>query len=155
MPADKTIDFVIMFLVIGLVTIGLFSMLVGWAVRLWDRLIMSRAVGVPGNESRDGEHRSDAAELGRELSGTRGRELVPALAEQLAALDDAELLEVLALIETEDGYRFAESRIAKFIPGRVEDRLDQVRAARGTTPEPPPGRVLKVRDQAGERVIPY
>jgi hypothetical protein len=117
---------------------------------------MSRFLGAAGPVEPNGtEQRSYAAERSTEPSGTQPSEPVPDLAEQLAELDDDELLNILALLPGEDDdYRFAESRIAKFIPGRVEDRLAQVRDARGTTRPAPPGRMLRVRDQAGERVIP-
>jgi hypothetical protein len=41
MPDDKTIDFVVAFLAIGLLTLGVGSWLLGWLVRTWDR-VMSR-----------------------------------------------------------------------------------------------------------------
>lgn len=37
MPDNSTIDFVVMFLVIGLLVLGLGSALLGWLVRTWDR----------------------------------------------------------------------------------------------------------------------
>jgi hypothetical protein len=48
MPADQTIDFVVLFLVTGLLVLGLGSMLLGWLANTWDRfvnrsqLVMSR-----------------------------------------------------------------------------------------------------------------
>jgi hypothetical protein len=100
--------------------------------------------------------RSYAQEPYREPLGTVARNGVPALVERLEAASDDELLEALALAKDEDGGdRWAESRIAKFIGGRVEDRLNQVRDVRGTEKPLPAGRVLRVRDQAGERVIPF
>ena len=73
----------------------------------------------------------------------------------LERCDDDQLLAVLAeLIDDTGDWRFAESRVAKFIPGRVEDRLAQVRAIRDTVPPSPPGRQLRVRDETGERLIP-
>jgi hypothetical protein len=71
-------------------------------------------------------------------------EPVPGLVEQLEAMDDDQLLDILALIGDADGaYRFAESRVAKFIPGRVEDRLTQVREVRHTEKPAPPGACFK------------
>jgi hypothetical protein len=65
------------------------------------------------------------------------------------------LLDALSQVRTDDGeYRFAESRIGRFIGGRLEDRIAQVREVRGVEP-PPSGRTLKVRDAQGERVIPF
>lgn len=99
------------------------------------------------------ELRSYAVERSAEPSGTQPSEPVLDLLEQLAALDDA-LLDLLALLPGEgDDYRFAESRVAKFIGGRVEDRLSQVRDIRGTQKPPPSGRMLHIRDQAGKRMI--
>jgi hypothetical protein len=117
--------------------------------------IMSRFLGAAGPvEPIATEQRSYAVERPREQPGTVAGELVPELLEQLEQLDDDALLDILAGLRGEDGaYRFAESRVAKFIPGRLEDRLAQVRDVRGTEKPMPPGRVLRVRDERGERVI--
>jgi len=102
------------------------------------------------------EHGSHAAERSWELLRTEAGNDVPDLVEQLEALDDDSLLDLLAQLCDEDGeWRFAESRVAKFIPGRVEDRLAQVRDVRGTEKPVPPGRVLRVRDSGDERVISF
>jgi hypothetical protein len=155
MPDDKTIDFVVAFLAIGLLTLSVGSWLLGWLVRTWDRVMSRISPAVLASPSNAAEHRSDAvgqswnsAELS---SGTSFRSVV----EYLEQCDDDMLLDILAQLAGVDGdYRFAESRVAKFIPGRVEDRLAQVRAVRNTTPPPPPGRQLRVRDAEGERLIP-
>lgn len=100
------------------------------------------------------EQRSHAVERPREHLGTEDGNDVPPLVELLGTLDDDALLDILAGLRGEDGaYRFAESRVAKFIGGRVEDRLAQVREVRGTEKPTPPGRILRVRDERGERVI--
>jgi hypothetical protein len=83
------------------------------------------------------EQRSYAAEQPTEQPGTGGRNAVPGLREHLGTLPDDVLLRELALVVSEDGtFKYAESRIAKFIGGRVEDRIAQVRAVRGTPPPP-------------------
>lgn len=46
MPADKTIDFVVMFLTIGLLVLGLGSVALGWLVRQYDRF-MARFAAEP------------------------------------------------------------------------------------------------------------
>jgi hypothetical protein len=70
-------------------------------------------------------------------------------------MDDDVLLEALSQVRNSDGeYRFAESRIGRFASGRLEDRIAQVRDARGVELPPPAGRMLQVRDAAGERLIP-
>lgn len=100
------------------------------------------ADAVPESGNNDAEQRSDAVEQPTEQAGTGVREHVPGLAEQLAALTDDQLLDVLARVPGEDGPRFAESRIGRFVGGRLEDRIAQVRDVRGVVPEPKPGRVL-------------
>jgi hypothetical protein len=53
------------------------------------------------------------------------------------------------------GWNLAESRVGRFIGGRLEDRIDQVREVRGVDPAPaPPGRQLRIRDEHGEHLIP-
>lgn len=118
--------------------------------------IMSRSADVPRASDRLREQRSYAVEQLTEPPGTVAGNDVPDLAEQLSALDDMALLDILARMRDDTGdYRYAESRVAKFIPGRVEDNLARVRDVRGTEKPLPPGRVLRVRDQSGERVIPF
>jgi hypothetical protein len=85
------------------------------------------------------EQRSYAAERLQEPSGTGGAEPVPDLWEHLGTLADDQLLDILARATMPDGtYKYAESRIAKFIGGRVEDRIAQVRAVRGIVAPPKP-----------------
>ena len=120
------------------------------------RFVMSRWASIPTLFPNRTEHGSYAVEQGRERPGTEDAEPVPDLVERLERLDDDQLLDILALLRDADGaYRFAESRVAKFIPGRVEDRLTQVREVRHTEKPAPAGRLLQVRDTAGERVIPF
>lgn len=60
----------------------------------------------------------------------------------LSTLPEDELIDTLAQMTNPDGsWRYAESRIGKFAPGRLEDRIEQVRRIRGTdpAPKPPPG----------------
>lgn len=126
-----------------------------WLRRLWRR-VMSHTALLSKSSRRAWKRRSYAVEQHAELPGTAPVEHVPDLVEQLSRLDDDGLLGVLAQLRTQAGeYRFAESRVAKFIPGRLEDRLAQVREVRGTTPPTPAGRVLYVRDGQGERAIPF
>lgn len=56
MPTDQTIDFVIIFLIVGLTILGFGSVVLGVAVRAWDRL-MSRA----GAEDADQNSNEDRA----------------------------------------------------------------------------------------------
>lgn len=112
------------------------------------------ADGIPDVHHGEREQRSQAAEHDRERPGTGEAERVPALVKLLAALSDAELLEVLALLPGEDeDFRFADSRLAKFIPGRVADNLAEVRVVRDKEAPPPPGRYIPVRDNGRERLL--
>ena len=117
--------------------------------------IMSNRNAVPDAETIDWEQRSDAVEPRWEPSGTKAWDPVPDMIDQLGTIDDDALLDILAQLRDANGdYRFAESRIAKFIPGRVEDRLAQVRAMRDIPPPLSSGRQLRVKDDHGERLIP-
>ncbi len=146
MPADRTVDFVVMFLVIGMITMGLGSAALGWIMSRWRAYVPAPRTILPGHRSQAVEQHGNG---GEPPAGTTFGTVV----DYLEHCDDEALLDILAqLMDAEGDYRFAESRVAKFIPGRVEDRLAQVRVVRDTTP-PPPGRQLRVRDDQGERVI--
>lgn len=55
----------------------------------------------------------------------------PIINEQLSTMSNDEILYVMTMLRRNDGsYRFTEKRIAKFIGGRIEDRVAQVRAVR-------------------------
>lgn len=118
-------------------------------------VITSISDDVPENNQRRAEQRSYAVEQGAEQVGTGSMEHVPSLVEQLEQLSDDALLDILARVQDEDGEaRFAESRIGRFIGGRLEDRIAEVRKVRGVLPPPaPPERVLRVRDNGLERLI--
>jgi hypothetical protein len=154
-PADATVDFVVMFVVVGMVLAGLASVALGWVLRQRDRFMSRYTMAVPRSYTRESEHGSQA--VGRHGNGV---EPLPetefqSVIDYLEHCDNDVLLNLLAqLTDAEGDYRFAESRVAKFIPGRVEDRLSQVRAVRDTTPPPPPRRHLRVKDDHGERLIP-
>jgi len=59
--------------------------------------------------------------------GTTDAEHVPIL---LGTLTDDQLLDILARVQFDGDYRFAESKIGRFIGGRLEDRILQVRQIR-------------------------
>ena len=111
---------------------------------------VASASSVPALPQNDGNARSDAVEPDREQSGTEDGNRVPSLVAQLEQLSDEALLDILARLKTPAGEdRFADSRIGKFIGGRVEDRVEQVRAVRAKPAPAPPGRTIPVRDRAG------
>lgn len=75
------------------------------------------------------------------------------VAELLSNLTEDELLTALALIRNVDSsWRYAESRVAKFAPGRDDDRLAQVRAARGDPPKPAPS-VRQINVNNGRAIV--
>lgn len=123
--------------------------------QVYDRALMPSRAAIAGIVPSDGSNRSYAVEPSWEQDGSQSRNPVPYLAEQLEILSDDARLEVLARMVDADGkYVYADSRIAKFIGGRVEDRITQVRDVRGTEapPRKPPA-VLRVRDNGHERLI--
>lgn len=99
-------------------------------------MLRSRAVAMVPNRN-TWEQRSYAAERPTERLGTGIGNSVPALAKHLGTLADDQLLAELALVVNADGsFKYADSRIAKFIGGRVEDRVAQVREVRGVVAPP-------------------
>ncbi len=91
----------------------------------------------------------------REPLGTEPREPVPAAVSALERLTEDELLTALALLPGDnDGYRYADSRLAKFGSGRTEDRLAQIRAIRERPePAPPARRPIPMRHMGHERQV--
>lgn len=113
--------------------------------------------GVPESRTIEWEQRSDAAERDRERAGTEAGNVVPVaeIPEFLAQLDDATWVELLALIPGDkDGYRFADSQIAKFIPGRNAEWMQQIRELRDKpAPAPAPKREIPMRHMGQERKV--
>lgn len=149
-------DYLLAIITIGAVAIGLISMAVGQVERWRARYatprrarlstaaprrarprlpvrVMLRSTPVAARSSTsNAEPRSYAVGQRTEQTGTADRNAVPSLSEHMGTLSDDALLAELALVTNADGtLKYAESRIAKFIGGRVEDRIAQVRVVRG------------------------
>ncbi len=108
------------------------------------------AVRVPPPLQNADNWRSGAVEQDREQSGTGNGNAVPDPVALLEQLSDDELLDILARVKLPTGgERFADSRIAKFIGGRVEDRVEQVRAVRAKPAPQLQGRAIPVRERGG------
>ena len=175
MDQETLINYVVIAIVVSALVVGLISMLFGKIVDMWDgfqdwwgrgvqkaihtrpvkvRHMSSRAT-VPTPPENNRSWRSPAVDRTSEPSGTQYGNSVPPLWEQLERLSDDELLDVLARVNDANGNpKYADSRIAKFIGGRVEDRTNQVRDVRGSVPPPPkPQQTLRVRDNGIERLI--
>lgn len=142
MPADKTIDFVVMFLVIGLLVLGLGSMLVGWLARTWDQFVnRSQPVMSPAPAQTSRQTQTDAQ------------------TDQVSEADHwLDRLEVdrtkTALIEllVYSGWEVGQIRtVIKGDNGAIGAEIEAARQRLGITDEP---RMLRVRDDAGERLIP-
>lgn len=100
---------------------------------------MSTSDDVPIYQENIAERRSYAVEQVTEQAGTGGAEHVPNIVIEIGTYSDEALLNILARVRDADGeYRFAESRIGRFIGGRLEDRIAQVRHARGVVEQPKP-----------------
>ena len=111
---------------------------------------VASAASVPAQAQNGEEWRSDPVERGSEQSGTGNGNSVPDPVALLEQLSDDALLDLLARVKLPSGgERFADSRIAKFIGGRVEDRVEQVRAVRAKPAPPPQGRAIPVRERGG------
>lgn len=147
-PGTTFVVWLIVLVAVGFVMMLLFKLAVWWGERGAN---MSSYTYVPDYDENESSPRSYAVEQGSEPSGT----VIGNIAEQLGTLTDDARLAVLANITDADGnYVYADSRIAKFIGGRVEDRVRQVRDVRGTdAPPPKPQPVLRVRDNGHERLI--
>jgi hypothetical protein len=123
--------------------------------QVYDRALMPSRAAIAGIVPSDGSNRSYAVEPSWDRDGSPAAFQTPTIAELLEQLSDDDLLAELALMKDANGNpKYADSRIAKFIGGRVEDRVAQVRDVRGTE-APPPKRAaqLRVRDNGHERLI--
>ena len=105
------------------------------------------------------ERRSYAVEPTTEQSGTVPVFPPSAVIATLEQLDDDALLDILAQVKKDGGERFTDSRIAKFIGGRIEDRVAQVRDVRAKSAPPAKqadARQLTIRSRAeGEHVVSF
>jgi hypothetical protein len=123
--------------------------------QVYDRAHMSSQPSVPLPAQRLTERGSYAVEPSWERDGSPSVFQVPTIAELLEQLSEDDLLAELALMKDANGNpKYADSRIAKFIGGRVEDRVKQVRDVRGAeAPPSKPAAQLRVRDNGHERLI--
>lgn len=68
---------------------------------------------------------------------------------------DQAIMVLAALTEDDGTYTYSANKIAEFVGGTRTEVLAKIRAARNQPdPEPDPSTMLRVRDQAGERLIP-
>lgn len=142
MPADKTIDFVVMFLTIGLLTLGLGSMLLGWLARQWDRFVnRSETVMLPapaqtGQTGQTDTQTDHVSEADRWLDRLEVDRTKTALIE-LLVYSGWEVGQIRNVVKGDNGAIGVEVEAAKI---RLGIAL--------------PPRELRVRDEHGERLIP-
>lgn len=144
MPTDATIDFVVMFLTIGMLALLIGSIVLGWVVRTWDRLV----------------NRSQAAGplMSPETAQTARTERTDARTDQVSEADRwLGRLEVdrtkTALIEllVYSGWEVAQIRsVLKGENAALGTEIEAAKIRLGIADAP---RMLHVRDDKGERDI--
>lgn len=143
MPTDQTIDFVVLFLTIGLLIMGLGSALIGWLMRVWDRVKYSHNVMTISAAQTATDQQTDGQ--------------TDQVSEADLWLDRIEVDRTkTAIIElmVYSGWTVGEVRaIVKGDNAAIGIEVAAARERLGTGDDPP--RMLKVRDQAGEREIVF
>jgi hypothetical protein len=144
MPDDKTIDFVVAFLAIGLLTLGVGSWLLGWLVRTWDRFV-NRYQNVTSSES------VQTAQTDQ----TDDRQTKVSVADQwLDRLEVDRTREAVVDLLVYSGWSVSDIRKANILRGDnalIGPEIEAARKRLGIVGEP---RHLRVRDDQGERLIP-
>lgn len=142
MPTDKTIDFVVLFLTIGLLTLGIGSMLIGWLMRVWDRLVNRSQVVMTTNSVQT------AADEQTDSGQTMVSEAEILL--NRTELDRTRLAWITLMVYK--GYTVGEIRgLLKGDNGVIGTEIETARQRLGIVSDP---RQLRVRDDQGERLIP-
>lgn len=147
MPTDATIDFVVMFLTIGMLALLIGSIVLGWVVRTWDRLV----------------NRSQAAGplMSPETAQTARTERTDARTDQVSEADrwlgrlevDRTRSTVLEILLT-SGWTITDMRREGIFRGdnaTISAEVEATKKKLGIIDEP---RQLRVKDEHGERVIP-
>lgn len=148
MPDDRTIDFVVMFIVIGTLSLGLLSMFVGWLTRTWDRFVNRSEARTPHDQ-----HITDADDTDSADEQADGRVSVPSMKAPRLQLDRTRTAVIEELLT--HGWTITDMRREGILRGENSAISAEVDAARKRLGIEPPDRTLKVRDANGERVIPY
>lgn len=143
MPDDRTIDFVVMFIVFGALGLGLLSMFVGWLVRKWDQFV-NRSQDVMSIDQ-DTDERTERTDGADEPS-------VSVVNQLLSRLEvDRTKAAVIELLVYSD---WTTAEIRAVLKGENAAIGAEVDAARKRLGIAPPDRQLRVRDERGERLIP-
>lgn len=144
MPTDQTIDFVVMFLTIGLLVLGLGSVALGRIVRAWDWFVNRYQVVTPHDiwqttqtdqTDEQTDYVSEADQWLDRLEVDRTR---------------AAVVELLVY----SGWTVSDVRKANLLRGDNAIIGPEIEAARKRLGMSDPSRQLRVRDDHGERMIP-
>lgn len=143
MPADKTIDTVVLILVIGLIGLGLLSMFIGWLGRVRDRVV-NRSEPVMESSA----HPIEQTERTDETDGPSVSALLSVVDRMKLDRTKAPLIELMVY----NGWTTAEVRaVLKGENAAIGTEVDATRKRLGIVP---PDRQLRVKDERGERMIP-
>ena len=157
MTPDQHVDLVLFWVTVGAAIVASLGLAVVKLINYLEARNMSSAsASAGGGAGSTAEQRSYAAEQVRNSAEQdSGTAFLPTI-HLLERCTDDERLAILAHLRGPDGeYLYTESRIGRFIGGRTEDRIAQVRELRGTTPPAAPGRVLRISDGGQVREIPF
>jgi hypothetical protein len=135
MPADKTVDFVVMFVVFGMLAAGLGSMALGWIVNHFPAL-MSRSPAPAPQTAQTARQTDYVSEADLWLDRLEVDRTKTALIE-LLVYSGWEVGQIRGVLKGDNGTIGAEIQAAKIRLGMVD--------------EP---RHLRVKDDHGERLIP-
>jgi hypothetical protein len=135
MPDDKTIDFVVAFVSIGMLILGLGSVALGWVVKIYDR-IMSRGIAQTGQTAQTDQQTDQVSEADQWLDRLE--------------LDRTKTAVIELLVYS--GWEVGQIRnVIKGDNGAIGGEIDAARRRMGIVDAP---RELRVRDAKGERIIP-
>lgn len=153
---ESAATLVLWMIIVGLVVFGVIgSLVMRWMEGSGDSSVKQSAT-VPAPRPNPRELRSDAVEPPTELPELRGSEPLDIGSEPVYVTKE-ELARSLALVVIidDDGRRLSQDIISR-AAGMSKERAGQlVREMRGQPdPDPPLVNPLRVRDQAGERLIP-
>lgn len=145
MPDDRTIDFVVMFIVIGALGLGLLSMLVGHVMSWLDTVKTYRLFMSHSRSSETADEQTDQTDQPDRL-------IVSAIDPWLARLEVDRTKTALIELMVYSGWTTGEIRaVIKGDNGAIGLEVEAARERLGLDP---PERQLRVRDGSGERIIP-
>lgn len=141
MPPDQTIDKVLLIISGGLLIMGLGSVVLGWAMRTWDRVKHSQVVISPADDQTVADAQTD-----------RQTDLVSEADQWLDRIELDRTKTALIELLVYTGWDVGQIRsVIKGDNGAIGTEVEAARKRLGIVVEP---RLLRVRDEQGERLIP-